>query len=177
MSREILPTTTMTGVIRALLAAMTAHPWPSPIAQIGLRGPTDLIQADLDDLAIATPALYLNIANRSIEASKIKQIGRELDRPRVTRRCQFEIYCLLDATRTRDVAIEIIEMSEVVCALIERLESRRSPSLGNHWGLDTAAEDPESLTDEESDLPLHGIAARVVRWEQVFYLAESPPLS
>lgn len=171
----ILPTTTMTGVGRAILAAMTAHAWPTPISQIGLRGPLSLL--DFDAVVARTPALYLNITSRSHEDPKTDPRERPFIRPRLIRRCQFEIYCLLDATRTRDVATEIIEMSESVCALIEQRASLRSPHLGNRWGLDQAARDPESLTDEESDLGLQGIAARVVRWQQIFYLAEALPLT
>lgn len=177
MSREILPTTTMTGILRALLGAFQAHAWPSPIAQIGLRGATDLIQTDLAALVVATPALYLNIASRSHEDPRTDPRERAFIRPRLIRNCEFEVYCLLDETRTRDAAIEIYEMVEAVCALVEQRVDRRSPHLGNRWGLDQAARDPESLTDDESDLGLQGIAARVVRWQQVFYLAETPPPS
>lgn len=176
MSREILPTTTMTGLIRAILGAFQAHAWPSPIAQIGLRGATDLVNADLAALALATPAFYLHIASRSHEDPRVDPRERPFIRPRLIRQCEFEVYCLLDETRTRDVAIEIYEMSEAVCALIEQRPTRRAAHLGNRWGLDQAARDPESLTDDESDLGLQGIAARVVRWQQVFYFAESMPL-
>lgn len=174
MSREILPTTTMTAVIRAIVAALEAHTWPAPIAQIGLRGPSNPLQAGQP---ITTPALYLNIASRSHEDPKTDPRERPFIRPRLLRRCTFQIYCLLDEVRTRDIDTELYEMSEAVCALIERRDSRRAPHLGNRWGLDQAARSPEALTDSEVDLGLQGIAARVVQWEQVLYLPEAIPPS
>lgn len=168
-----LPTTSMTSAIAAIRAALDTHAWPSPITQIGLRGPTDLIQADSDSLRLATPALYLHLTGRRGEESNDER--RPIVGGRVMRLCQWQIYCLLGQT-TPDLPIEMYEMTEAVMALIERREYAQAPRRGHRWGLGAAMGYPQSLEDGDADLGLQGVAARVVQWEQSVYLSELEPI-
>lgn len=170
------PSTTMTAVITAMLATLDAHAWPSPIAQIGLRGPTDLTQSDPTVLLLATPALYLNCAVRRGDDPSVEPRMRQALGGRVMRRCQWQVYCLLGQS-TRAINTEIFEMSEAVTALIERREYAQSPRLGHRWGLGAAVGYPVAIEDGDADLGVNGVLARVVQWEQVVYLPELEPLS
>lgn len=161
-------TTTMTAAIRAVLAAMDAHAWPSPIAQIGLRGPLELIDPET---ALKTPALYLHVTSRRGEDPPENATARVTTGSRILRRCQWQVYCLLGAP-TRDLGTEIYEMSEAVCTLVERREYGHLPRLGNRWGLGAAVWYPQALEDVDVDLGVQGIAARLVQWEQALYLPE-----
>lgn len=175
MSREVLPTTTMSGIIRAIRTTLEAHAWPSPITQIGFRGPTDLIQSDPAELSVATPAMYLTIGTRrGAESTERPQAPPRSGR--IERTCTFQIYCLLSQT-TPDVPIEIYEMSESVASLIERREYHNAPRLGHRWGLSAAVGYPRLIEDAEPDLGIHGIAARVIQWDQVVYLPELSPIN
>jgi hypothetical protein len=159
-------TTTMTGLVNAIVATLRAHAWPAPIRQIGFRQP-DLEPDDNDSIAsrIETPALFLNITDRT-------QAGAEPGR--VLRRCRFELHCLL-STATPNLPLELIEFSEAVMALIDARESLAAPNHGNRWGLFDAVDLPENLTDADAGYAIawHGHAARVLSWDQTVYLAEA----
>lgn len=159
-------TTTMTALIRAIVATLQAHPWPSPIAQIGFRGPESLLLED--PAALATPALFLHLVERSLDDTQPTFPGR------IARRCTWQLYCLLGEA-TDDLSTELFEFTESACALIERREITASPQRGNRWGLGNAVEYPLNLTDTEGDLALQGVATRLVTWEQTVYLAETEP--
>lgn len=159
-----LATTTMTAYLEAITGALEAHAWPSPVIQIGYRQPD--LELD-EEQVIRTPALLLSCASRAREDSP------PIDLPgRVARRCSLDLYCLLSFT-TPGLALELLEFSEAVCALIERREFTGPGPRGNRWGLMSSVEVPEQLSDRDADLQFNGVAARVLSWQQIVYLPES----
>lgn len=171
-----LPTTTMTAAIHAVLSTLGAHSWPAPIHKIGFRGPTALIETDSDVIQAQTPALYLHCVSRRGDDPSIEQSAKPASVSRIIRRCQWQIFCLL-SMQTPHVETEILEMTESVCALIERREFAQSPRRGHRWGLSGALGYPVGLEDVEADLGIHGIMARIIQWEQPVYFSELSPVN
>ena len=162
-------TATTTAFFEAILAALYAHDWPSPIATIGFREPFDELSTSL---TIKTPALLLSVdAIAGLEDGDLT-LDQGLCLPgRAAREMQCEIYCVL-STQTPGLPMQSIALSQAVFGLIESLESATTGRRGHDWGLGDAVEMPRQIRDTAMALGLHGAEVRVVSWSQVLYVPQ-----
>jgi len=168
-------TITMSAYLAAILGTLRAHPWPAPLAQIGFREP-ESFDPDEPETVIRTPALLLNLVERRSATAEPSAVTTR----RVARRCTLELHCLL-STATRDVAVELLEYTEAVFALLEAPDPPGSRKRGQRWGLADAVDRPTDLADidaammrDAAGLPAWpGFAARVIQFSQAVYLPEA----
>ena len=164
-------TATPTAFFSAILSALRAHGWPSPIADIGFREPLDDYLGG--SLNIRTPALLLSADVISGLEDGDETLDQGLCMPgRAARDMQCEIYCLL-STQTPNLPMQSIELSQSVFGLVESLSSAIAPRRGHDWGLGDAVEMPRNIRDAALALGLNGIDARVVSWSQVLYVPQT----
>jgi hypothetical protein len=160
------PTTTMTALVTAILAALRAHAWPSEIASVGFRAPFDF--DDEDAAALLTPAILLQISARETDPDALTPPGR------TARRCDLELHGVL-SVRTPNLQIELIEIAEALFALVEARESAHSPQRGNRWGLGDAVGYPTDIRDSDQGAfaaGLNGYDGRVLTWSQTVYVPD-----
>ncbi len=162
-------TATTKTFFEAILAAIYAHDWPSPIATIGFREPFDELSTSS---AIKTPALLLSAESISGLEDGDLTLDQGICLPgRAAREIQCEIYCLL-STQTPDLPMQSIELSQAVFGLVESLESATTGRRGHDWGLGDAVEMPRQIRDSAVPLGLNGIDVRVISWSQVLYVPQ-----
>lgn len=164
---SVLPTTTSTALVRAILDTLRAHSWPAPIATVGYRAPFDI--DDLDEpSALVTPAIMLTITTRAPATEAMTLPGRR------ARRCDFELHGVL-SIGTPDLQIELLELADAITALLEAPDPAGRPERGQRWGLGQAVDLPTDILDTDQSpyaASLNGFDGRVISWTQTVYLPE-----
>ncbi len=164
------PTATPTAFFTAILTALRAYSWPSPIAEIGFREP--MSDSIAPPIPIRTPALLLTADIISGLEDGDETLDQALCMPgRAARDIQCSIFCML-STSTHQLPMQSIELSQSVFGLIESLETASAPRRGHQWGLGEAVEMPREIRDAPADLGLNGIETRIVSWNQVLYVPQ-----
>ncbi|NCC41905.1 MAG: hypothetical protein EOM21_21345, partial [Gammaproteobacteria bacterium] len=110
-----------TAFFEAILSALRAYTWPSPIAEIGFREPmSDALEPPIP---IRTPALLLTADMIAGLEDGDPTLDQALCMPgRAARDFQCSIFCML-STQTHQLPMQSIELSQSVFSLIESLET------------------------------------------------------
>lgn len=158
-------TTSFDAAHDAIVDALREH-FGSRVRQVGGYSPLDPL-TDEPQSALQVPALLVRIA-----AATQDDEGDPDPVGRLVFRAECEVRCVL-SIESQDLGRDLIDLATQVAALVlprRRGDQRRR---GNRWGLGAAAESPLAVSVEEDfEFPqgLHGRAAYLVRWEQIFYL-------